>query len=442
MSFPKHFTWGAATSSYQIEGAVDRDGRGPSIWDTFCATPDKVYKGHDGARACEHYDRWEEDLDILQELGMKAYRFSIAWPRILPTGFEKEGLQAGLDFYSRLVDGLLERGITPWATLYHWDLPQALDDAGSWPWRGICPHFVDFADVMSRSLGDRVENWITHNEPWVVSMLGYRNGEHAPGVKDMDKALAAAHHILLSHGMAVPVIRDNVKNAKVGITLNLCPAYPASKSEMDRVAAERFDGHFNRWFLDPLYGRGYPRDMIEHYEKEGYALPNIQEGDFEHMAVETDFLGINFYSRGIIRGEEADNDPQTLHGTGIKTDMDWEVYGPSLRRLLKDVHRDYPTKEIIITENGAAYATGPDEEGRVKDTRRRAYFEQHLEACESAIDDGVPLTGYFAWSLLDNFEWAFGYAKRFGLVHVDFETQKRTIKDSAFWYRDFVAERS
>jgi len=442
MSFPKHFTWGAATSSYQIEGAVDRDGRGPSIWDTFCATPGKVYKGHTGARACEHYDRWEEDLDILQEMGMKAYRFSIAWPRVLPTGFEKQGLQAGLDFYSKLVDGLLERGITPWATLYHWDLPQPLDDAGSWPWRGICPHFVDFADVMSRSLGDRVKHWITHNEPWVVSMLGYKTGEHAPGVQDMDQALAAAHHILLSHGMAVPVIRANAKNAKVGITLNLCPAYPASKSEIDTVAADRFDGHFNRWFLDPLYGRGYPQDMIEHYEKTGHKIPDIHDGDFEHMAVETDFLGINFYSRGIIRGEEKGNDPQTLHGTGVETDMEWEVYGPSLRRLLNDVHRDYPTQEIIITENGAAYATGPDEEGRVKDTRRRAYFEQHIEACESAIGDGVPLSGYFAWSLLDNFEWAYGYAKRFGLVHVDYETQARTIKDSAFWYRDYVRENS
>lgn len=438
MSFPSDFTWGAATSSYQIEGAAKADGRGPSIWDVFCDTPGKVFEGHNGAVACDHYNRLDQDLDLLAELGLKAYRFSIAWPRILPTGFETQGNAKGLDFYSRLVDGLLERGITPWATLYHWDLPQPLHEAGGWPSRDICEHFVRFSDVMSRHLGDRVQHWITHNEPWVVSMLGYKTGEHAPGVQDMSAALAAAHHVMLSHGMAVPVIRGNVPNAKVGITLNLCTEWAASDSVADQREMRLFDGHFNRWFLDPVYGRGYPADMEQHYASEGHTLPDVRPGDVETMGVKTDFLGINYYSRAILRAAEQGNRPVQVESSGIETDMGWEVHAPSLEKLLVRVAADYPVGQLVITENGCAYADGPGDDGRVRDVRRQAYFEQHLAACQAAIARGVPLTGYFAWSLMDNFEWAFGYAKRFGLVHVDYETQVRTPKDSALWYREVI----
>lgn len=438
--FPDGFVWGAATSSYQIEGAHTADGRGESIWDVFCRTPGKVVNAENGDIACDHYNRMPEDVAMMAKLGLQAYRFSIAWPRIFPTGHETTPNAAGLDFYDRLVDALLEANITPWATLYHWDLPAGL---GDWTSRATCDAFVRFTEAMAKRLGDRVKHWITHNEPWCVSMLSHQIGEHAPGHKDWGEALQVAHHVLLSHGMAVPVIRQHSPGAKVGITLNLCPAYPASPSEADAAATKWFDGWFNRWFLDPLYHRGYPEDMVTSYRKEGRLPPDwddtlIQPGDLNTMSADTDFLGINFYSRGIIRSDkipEADNAPKTVHDCGVKTDMGWEVFAPSLTRLLQRVHADYPVKAIVITENGSAYDDGPDETGHVRDTRRTQYFHQHLNACHDAIESGVPLTGYFAWSLMDNFEWAFGYAKRFGIVHVDYDTQKRTPKDSALWLK-------
>lgn len=442
--FPKDFLWGAATSCYQIEGATDEGGRGESIWDVFCRTPGKVVNGESGAVACDHYHRMPQDVAMMKSLGLQAYRFSLAWPRIFPTGTETSPNEAGLDFYDRLVDALLEAGIEPWATLYHWDLPAPL---GGWTTRSTCEAFVRFTEAASKRLGDRVKHWITHNEPWCVSMLSYQLGEHAPGHKDWGEALQAAHHVLLSHGMAVPVIRANVAGAKVGITLNLCPPEPASPSAADAAAAHWFDGWFNRWFLDPLYHRGYPADMIAAYREAGH-LPGdwdsglIQSGDLETMSAETDFLGINFYSRGIIRCDktpEADNAPRTVHDSGVKTDMGWEVYAPSLTRLLLRLDAEYPVKQLVITENGCAYSDGPGPDGRIRDTRRIDYFHQHLDACHDAIAAGAPLVGYFAWSLMDNFEWAFGYEKRFGLVHVDYETQVRTPKDSALWLRDVIA---
>lgn len=441
--FPDGFCFGVATSSYQIEGAHDEDGRLPSIWDTFCRTPGKVVRMENGDVACDHYHRWREDIELMKRLHVGAYRFSVAWPRILPTGFESEPNEAGLDWYDRLVDGLLEAGITPWATLYHWDLPQPLQDMGGWPDRRIVDHFVRFADVVSRRLGDRVGHWITHNEPWVVSMLGYMNGEHAPGHTDWPEALAAAHHIMLSHGRAVPVIRANSPGSKVGITLNLCPGYPASPSAADADATRHFDGFFNRWFLDPCFGRPYPADMVADYQKLGRVpadgLPFLRDGDIEEMGVDTDFLGINFYSRAILRSEsvaEEDNAPRTIPEPTDeqKTDMGWEIAPFSLRDLLVRLHADYPVQSLVITENGAAWPTGPDDDGQVRDTRRRAYLHAHLGACLDAMADGVPLSGYFGWSFMDNFEWAFGYEKRFGLVYVDYETQERTLKDSALWY--------
>lgn len=449
--FPKEFVWGAATSSYQIEGGVEEGGRGPSIWDTFCRQEGKVVKGEHGDIACDHYNRWPEDLDILQELGFKAYRFSVAWPRILPTGLEKKPLQAGIDFYSRLVDGMLERGLEPWCTLYHWDLPQALHELGGWPNRETGDQFVRYADIMSQALGDRVKHWITHNEPWVISVLGYLNGEHAPGHKSWKECLATGHHLLVSHAQAVPVIRANAKDCKVGITLNLCPAVPASPSAADQAACRQFDGEFNRWFLDPLYGRGYPKDVLEtHVKKERIESINpewILDGDMELIPVETDFLGINYYSRGIIRSDEIpeeENEPRTIPEPPkeSQTDMGWEVCPAALNGLLHHLHEVYAPPSIIITENGAAYPTGPNEEGVIQDDKRIEYFTGHLHACQEAVEAGVPLTGYFAWSLLDNFEWAWGYDKRFGIVYVDYETLERTPKQSARWFQTLLASKT
>ncbi len=443
--FPPGFTFGVATSSYQIEGAHDEGGRGPSIWDVFCRQPGKVIRGENGDVACDHYHRWPEDIGLLRALNVSAYRFSIAWPRILPTGFETQPNAAGLDWYDRFVDALLAAGITPWATLYHWDLPQPLQEMGGWPDRRIVDHFVRYADIVSKRLGDRVGHWITHNEPWCAAILGYQSGEHAPGHQDWPEALAAAHHILLSHGRAVPVIRANSPGAKVGITLNLTPGYPASGSAADRDATRHFDGFFNRWFLDPCYGRPYPADMVADYQRLGRLptgeIPFEKPGDIEAMGAETDFLGINYYSRAILRSDtlpEADNAPRLIPEPPpvARTDMGWEIYPEGLRDLLLRVSRDYPVKDLVITENGAAWPEGPDAEGRVRDDRRRAYLHAHLGACLDAIASGAPLSGYFGWSLMDNFEWAYGYDKRFGLVHVDYETQRRTLKDSALWYAE------
>jgi len=446
LNFPDDFSWGTATSSYQIEGAVDVGGRGPSIWDTFSKTPGKVLEGDTGDIACDHYHRWEEDIALLKRLGVTSYRFSIAWSRILPTGLETTPNPEGLAFYNRLIDALLEAGIEPWVTLYHWDLPQTLQDQGGWPSREILARFVHYADVVSQAYGDRVRHWITSNEPWVAAMLGHETGAHAPGIVDKGAALAAAHHILVSHGMAVPVIRRNAPNAKVGITLNLCPAVPASPSAIDARATRLFDGYFNRWYLDPLYGRGYPMDRLQAYVEEGWTasevLPFVEPGDMEHIAVETDFLGINYYSRAVIRGDEEGNLsrvvfplPKSMH-----TDFDWEVHPDSLYNVLCRLHTDYEVKDIVITENGCAYPDGPDEDKRIHDDERVHYFKEHLIACHRAIEQGVPLTGYFAWSLMDNFEWAEGYSKRFGLLWVDFETGERIPKESYHWYARTIAQ--
>ncbi|MHA7631219.1 GH1 family beta-glucosidase [Corallococcus sp. M7] len=444
--FPPDFLWGVATSAYQIEGATRVDGRGESIWDRFAATPGKIQDKSDGSVACEHYRRWPEDIELMRWMGLKSYRFSIAWPRILPDGRGRVN-SAGVDFYSRLVDSLLGAGIEPFVTLYHWDLPQVLEDQGGWPARATGDAFVEYADVISRALGDRVSRWITHNEPWCISYLGYGNGEHAPGHKDWSKMLAAAHTLLVSHGNATKVLRANVKNAEVGITLNLTPGEPASPSPEDADATRDFDGGFNRWFLEPLYGRGYPKDVIEDHVKAGrIASPDldfIQPGDLETIATPTDFLGVNFYSRAVLRSNripEEQNAPRTVFVRPDKTDMDWEVCPASLTRLLVHLETEYKPGPIYITENGCAYSTAPSADGRVHDVQRVEYLRGHLEACSDAIAQGVKLAGYFAWSLLDNFEWAYGYTKRFGLVWVDYATQQRIPKDSAHLYRDVVAQ--
>jgi beta-glucosidase len=426
--FPNNFIWGAATAAYQIEGAWNEDGKGESIWDRFSHTPGKVFNNDNGDVACDHYHRWRDDIALMRELGLQAYRFSIAWPRILPEGTGAVN-QAGLDFYDRLVDGLLEAGITPFATLYHWDLPQVLQDEGGWANRASAAAFTNYADIVSRRLGDRVKHWITHNEPWCTSFLGNFMGIHAPGLQQ-GPALAVAHHVLMSHGAAVPVLRANSAGANVGITLNFSPAYPASDSAEDQAAARRYDGFFNRWFLDPLYGRGYPEDMLELY---GPMLPQILPGDLDTIAVKTDFLGVNYYNRAVI-GDDPAMSPlriSTGHPEGEYTAMDWEVYPDALRALLERLDRDYSPGKLYITENGSAYDDTLAPDGSIHDEGRIRYLTGHLNAAHAAISAGVPLAGYFAWSLMDNFEWAEGYNKRFGIVHVDYDTQRRTLKDSA-----------
>ena len=441
----KPFVWGVATSSFQIEGAVHIGGRGESIWDRFCRTPEKVKNSDNGDIACDHFHRYKEDIALMKSLGVQAYRFSVAWPRIFPTGKEEVPNGSGLQFYSNLVDALLEAGIEPWLTLYHWDMPQPLQDDGGWCNRGILTHFQRYTRVLADALGDRVKNWITINEPWVICHLGYATGEHAPGISDWPSALQAAHHVLLAHGVAVQEIRQSVPDAKVGITLNLCPSEPASPSDADADANRHFDGFFNRWYLDPVFGRGYPEDMIEDYvsaDKLPATKPSwVQDGDLDIIAIQSDFLGINYYSRAVIRSEtipEEENLPPTVIADGPRTDFDWEVHAPSLHRLLHRLTDEYQAESIIVTENGASYATAPDENGTINDEERVYYFKTHTEACVSARHEGVPLDGYFAWSLMDNFEWAEGYSQRFGLVWVDFETLHRTPKDSAYWYRDWI----
>ncbi|RMF03323.1 MAG: beta-glucosidase [Chloroflexi bacterium] len=444
ITFPNDFTWGCATASYQIEGAWNEDGKGPSIWDTFSHTPGRVKNGDTGDVACDHYHRWAEDIKLMTSLNLQAYRFSISWPRILPQGRGQVN-PAGLDFYSRLVDGLLEAGITPFVTLYHWDLPQALQDEGGWANRATAEAFVEYANVVSRHLGDRVKHWITHNEPWVVAFLGNQVGIHAPGLQDWPTALAASHHLLLSHGWAVPVLRENSPGAEVGITLNTTVAMPATGSAVDYHAARDVDGYMNRWFMDPLYGRRYPADMVAAYRERGY-LPNglsfIRDGDLEDITAQTDFLGINYYTRTVADESTGSDDPSTRRippaDTEV-TDFDWEVYPDGMFEILCRVHFDYRPPKIYITENGASYSDGPDENGRVHDERRTSFLRRHFAAAHRAIEAGVPLKGYFVWSLMDNFEWAEGYSQRFGIVWIDYPTGQRIPKDSALWYKEVIA---
>jgi beta-glucosidase len=435
--FPHDFVWGAATASYQIEGAWNEDGKGEGIWDRFSHTPGKVQDGDTGDVACDHYHRWADDLALIKNLGLKAYRFSIAWPRILPDGRGRVN-QAGLDFYNRIVDRLLELSIDPYVTLYHWDLPQALQDAGGWPARNVVDTFVEYADIVSRALGDRVKNWTTFNEPWVSAFVGYRDGRHAPGHTDLHEALAAAHHMLVSHGMAVPLLRSNCAGAKVGITLNLTPKVPASPSGLDRDATNLDDGYNNRWLLDPLVGRGYPQDIINGF---GDAMAFIQSGDLDVIATPIDFVGVNYYTRNIVRSNkvsENENAPRTVFRVGENTEMDWEVYPEGLYKILGRLYFDYDFPAIYVTENGAAFNDVVGANGEVDDPARLSYIKRHLEQVHRAIEAGIPVRGYFAWSLMDNFEWGFGYSKRFGLIHVDYKTQKRTFKSSAKWYQQVI----
>jgi beta-glucosidase len=439
IEFPQDFLWGAATASYQIEGGWNDDGKSESIWDRFTHTPGHILDDSTGDDADDHYHRWREDVVLMASLGLKAYRFSIAWPRVLPNGWGKAN-PAGLDFYSRLVDELLSHGIQPVVTLYHWDLPQILEDRGGWPARATAQAFVDYAEAVVRRLGDRVKMWATLNEPWVTAFLGYAYGVHAPGHHNIDEAVAASHHLLLAHGWAVPVIRRDSPGAQVGIVLNMSPQVPASLSEADDKAARMADAGMNRLYADPLSGRGYPEEW---QERNPLPAGLVQPGDMQVIQAPIDFMGINYYFRNIVRSQdvpEERNKQREVFPNEEHTEMGWEVYPEGLYDLLTRLKRDYAFPAYYITENGAAYAdqVGPD--GSVDDPKREAYIRAHLEQAAHAIGAGVPLRGYFVWSLMDNFEWAYGYTKRFGIVYVDYATQHRTPKSSARWYQRVIAE--
>jgi beta-glucosidase len=431
---PADFVFGAATAAYQIEGAAGEDGRGESVWDRFCATPGKVRNGDSGAVACDFYHRYPSDIALMQELGVDAFRFSVAWPRVLPEGRGRVNEQ-GLDFYDRLVDALLAAGIEPYATLYHWDVPQPLEDAGGWPSRATAEAFVEYAEAVAERLGDRVSRFITHNEPWVVTWLGYAWGIHAPGRTSTEDALAAAHHLLLSHGWATEALRREAPRAEVGITLNLMPVFPFGPDDAD--AARESDGFFNRWFLDPLFRASYPEDVLARFAP---AAPPVRDGDLAAISAPVDFLGVNSYSRQVVRANPEGGQPLPVRDPdSLYTDMDWEVYPDGLYELLVRVHVDYAPQAIYITENGAAFPDVRAHDGEVRDPERRAYLAEHLTAVARAVETGAPVKGYFVWSLLDNFEWAYGYSKRFGIVYVDYPTLERVPKASFHWYRDYIA---
>ena len=432
------FTWGVSTSSYQIEGAGNEDGRGQSIWDTFCKVPGKVVNFDNGDMACDHYHRYKEDLDLMKWMGVKAYRFSVAWPRVIPDGVGRVN-EMGLDFYDRLIDSLLEREIAPWLTMYHWDLPEALQLRGGWNNREIVEWFGEYSEVLTSRFGDRVKNWMTLNEPLCSAWLGHLYGDMAPGIKDLQTALNVSHNLLMSHGLACQVIRSNVSEANVGIVINVTPAVPATDSQEDGNAAQLADGFDNRWFLDPVFGRSYPADVIDALG----ASPEIHSGDMKLIAQDLDFLGVNFYSRQTVAADQ-NSKPlpiRSVNRENVKrTAMNWEVHPQAFEEILLRISKEYSPKAIYITENGSAWN---DEviNGEIIDDERIDYLVRHLDAMRSARDRGAPILGYFAWSFLDNFEWAYGYEKRFGLIYVDYKTQKRTPKKSAFFYRQLLLNR-
>jgi beta-glucosidase len=447
MRFPENFLWGTATAAYQVEGAVNEGGRGASIWDTFSHTPGKVLHGDTGDIACDQYHRLEEDLDLMSELGIPAYRFSVAWPRIQPEGGGRAN-QDGLDYYRRLVDGLRQRSIEPVLTLYHWDLPQALEDLGGWTTRDTSERFAEYVGIVYEALSESVGFWITLNEPWVSAWMGYGLGRHAPGISGASKALAATHHLLLGHGLAMERMRSAGDGNQLGVTLNLHPARPSRDHEADREAARRVDGQAIRLYLDPVFRGEYPEDLFSHYRARGADLSFVHDGDLDKISAPIDFLGVNYYFRHHVRdapGEIGQNVPfadldarVVVPHAAEKTAMGWPVEPDGLTEILVRIREDFADVPIYVTENGRAVHDYIDPEGDVDDEERVSYLDAHFRAAHKAIERGVDLRGYMVWSLLDNFEWAEGYSKRFGIVFVEFGTQRRVPKSSARWYSDVI----
>ncbi len=440
ISFPQDFIWGCAASAYQVEGAWNEAGKGPSIWDTFTHLPGKILNGETGDISIDHYHRYKEDVALMKQLGLKAYRFSVSWSRILPTGV-REVNQPGLDFYDRLVDELLANGIEPYLCLFHWYLPQALQDKGGWPNRETAYAFADYARILSDHLSDRVSVWMTHNEPWVAALAGHFNGEHAPGINEPAVGIRALHHIFLSHGLAAEAIRASARQpVKIGITLNLSPIHPASDSKRDLEAADRLDAAVNRLQLDPFLKGTTPIQEFSLGKIVTRGL--IQKGDLEKMHT-LDLLGVNYYTRTVARFDPkfpVVRANQVLPEGNEYSGM-WEIYPQGMYELLTRIWKDYqPTCEMMVTENGVPVPDGLDFDGRVRDERRIRYLKNHIFQVHRAMEDGVPVRGYFHWSFMDNFEWALGYGQRFGLVYVDYKTLKRTIKDSGRWFANVIKE--
>jgi beta-glucosidase len=437
--FPPHFLWGAATAAYQVEGSPLADGAGPSIWHRFSHTPGLVANGDTGDVACDHYHRYDADIALMRDLGLNAYRFSVSWSRVLPEGKGRVN-EKGLDFYRRLVDALRKAGIQPLITLFHWDLPAALDDRGGWLNRNVSLWFAEYANVMFRALDDRQPLWATLNEPWVVTDGGYLHGPLAPGHRNWFETPIAAHNLLRAHGAAVSAYRA-VGKSQIGIVVNLEPKHPASESDEDRKAVIRADAYMNRQYLDPIFFGAYPAELPELF---GEAWPEIDERDFAEIRQPIDFIGVNYYKRGLTR-----NDPNKMveraslvhNPRAVYTETDWEVFPDGLTETLAWVHQRFGNLPLYITENGAAFYDPPTADGEVEDPLRVDYLRTHIRAAREAMRQGVDLRGYFVWSLLDNFEWALGYSKRFGIIHVDFETQKRTLKTSAKFYKEVIRTR-
>lgn len=435
--FPRDFAWGFAASAYQIEGAATEDGRGPSIWDTFARVPGAIADGQSGDIACDHYHRYPEDVAIMAALGARDYRFSVSWPRVQPDGAGAAN-EPGLDFYDRLVDAVLAAGVRPLVNLFHWDLPQALQDRGGFADARIVDWFAVYAELVARRIGDRVSDWMTFNEPAVYAYLGHADGIHAPGLRDWPTALRVADNELRAHAAAGAVIRSLVRDARIGVAFDVNQVAPATDSAADQRAAAQWSAARDAWFLDPLFGRGYPADGLAVHRAAGHLdgveLTDPPPGDL-------DYLGLNYYRRDRVRAL-SDRPFDWAIGPGDGTDqtqMGWEIAPDGLRDTLLALHREYAPREIIVTENGAAYPDVLDADGRVRDEPRVAYLAGHIAAAAEALEAGVPLTGYDAWSLLDNYEWSLGYTRRFGLVHVDYATQRRTPKDSAHWYARVIA---
>ena len=461
VEFPEGFLWGAATAAFQIEGAAHTDGREDSVWDTFCRIPGAVLGSDDGEVACDHYHRYREDVALLADLNLDTYRFSSSWARVQPGGGAVN--QKGLDFYSRLVDELLTKDLLPWITLYHWDLPQAIEDQGGWTNRDTAYRFADYAVTMHEALGDRVGVWTTLNEPWCSAFLGYTGGIHAPGRQSRPDGLAAAHHLLLGHGLAVQALRERAPEANLGITLNFTVADPVDPDDAGDVdAARRIDGQFNRIFLDPVIKGEYPADVLADVEQYGFA-DHIQDGDLAIISSPIDALGVNYYHGELVSSRPASTelvgdapverktsspypaaDSVFNHPRGLPvTDQNWEIQPEGLTRLLNRLQADYTGPAgvpLYITENGCAYDDVVEADGSVDDQNRLEFFDAHLRAVKDAIVDGADVRGYFAWSLLDNFEWSWGYSKRFGVVRVDYETQERTVKASGRWFAQVASD--
>ena len=440
--FEKNFIFGLATSSYQIEGAAVEDGRSPSIWDTFCITPGKVYEGHTGDVACDHYHRYKEDVGILKEIGVNAYRFSISWSRIFPENGQYN--PKGMEFYKKLIDELIRNDINPTVTLFHWDLPIWAYNMGGWLNRDSIKWFQEYALKVFEELNDSVKLWTTHNEPFCTSILGYYLGIHAPGHKDAREALIAGHHILLSHGAAVEAFREfSFRDRKIGIALNLTPFYSVSDSKEDIEAAFRGDGLSNRWFLDPIFKASYPGDMKKVFNNAAGEFDFIKDGDLQKISIKNDFLGVNYYSRALVKfSQDSKLNYQSVKGNLKKTAMGWEIYPEGLYDIIVKLRKEYTQLPIYITENGAAFDDTLSDKKRINDVERINYIKSHLLKITDLNQQGADIRGYYLWSFMDNFEWAYGYSKRFGIVYVDFKTQERIMKDSALWYKDVIKNRA